>query len=248
MDPTAPVNTAPPPQPQNPPPQVVNTTKGGFSWSKVILTVVIILVVVGVIGGAYWYLVINKSASNVNTAPIKVSTPSAKTATTSATPSAKKDETEGWKTLISGKQGFSFKYPADSVVFNLDVKGNVGFATSQSLLKRQGGPPMGTIDRKTTGVTSGKEAFDAEINLNGDVKFKNVTINNATGVCVTEEDKYKQMLSDCYLGSTNGSRIVRIEVNTSMGDNPTEKEKKAEIEDFELYQKILSTFKFLPST
>ncbi len=108
---------------QNPTPQ---TSANGFSWSKVILTVVIIVAVVGIIGGAYWYLVLNKSESNVNTAPIKVSTPSAKVSTKSATASAKKSETADWKTFSDSKMGVSFKYPSQWLVEPCDEDFSVG--------------------------------------------------------------------------------------------------------------------------
>src|SRR3989344_1239100 len=64
-------------------PQVVASPQG-VSWSKIIITVIVIVVVTALIAGAYWYFVLNKSTGEVDTTPIKVSTPSAKKATESA--------------------------------------------------------------------------------------------------------------------------------------------------------------------
>ena len=91
-------------------PQVVASPQG-VSWSKIIITVIVIVVVTALIAGAYWYFVLSKSTGEVDTSPIKVSTPSTKKATSSATPSAKKDETANWKTYENKKDGYSIKYP-----------------------------------------------------------------------------------------------------------------------------------------
>ncbi|MCH8285742.1 hypothetical protein IIB79_04350 [candidate division KSB1 bacterium] len=59
-------------------------------------------------------MVLNK-AETTTPEPAKVSTPSAKQATYSATatPIADKDETAGWKTYTNSKLGFSIKYPKE---------------------------------------------------------------------------------------------------------------------------------------
>ncbi|MEX0616829.1 MAG: hypothetical protein WD231_03410 [Candidatus Woykebacteria bacterium] len=215
-----------------------------ISWKRIGKFVIPILLLA--LAFAIWFMYFYIPPKLEPTDP-QTPTPDFEQATESAKPatgSAKKDETAGWEIIVSKKQGFSFKYPKDRVLAEVDDEGNVGLATSQKLLKQQGGPPMGTLNRKTSEVNSGKEAFDAEINIAGDVEFEEVTMNNATGVCAVEEDKYKQMLADCYFSSADGSKIVRIVINTSRGDSPTEEEKKAEIEDFKLYKKILSTLKF----
>ena len=94
-----------------PQPQVLPAQAKSVSWSKIILTVLVIVIVTAIIAGAYWYFVLSKPTGEVDTSPIKVSTPSDKKATSSATPSAKKDETAGWKTYINKELGFSIKYP-----------------------------------------------------------------------------------------------------------------------------------------
>src|SRR3989344_8366925 len=96
-----------------PQPQVLPAQAKSVSWSKIILTVLVIVIVTAIIAGAYLYFVLGKSAGEVDTSPIKVSTPTTKKATPSATPSAKKDENTGWKTYTNKNLGFSIKYPHD---------------------------------------------------------------------------------------------------------------------------------------
>jgi hypothetical protein len=94
--------------PENIPPKTI-------SWSKVILTVLVIVLVSGLISGVlFWYFLVRQP---IESTPIttNVATSSSKTASASA----KKDETAGWKILItktrdSGKTiSFSFKYPSN---------------------------------------------------------------------------------------------------------------------------------------
>src|SRR3990170_8907275 len=98
-----------PQAPQSPATPQVVTSSSGVSWPKIILTVIVIVVVTAIIAGAYWYFVLNKPTGGIDTGPIKVSTPSTKKATPSATPSAKKDETADWKTYTSKLSIFEVK-------------------------------------------------------------------------------------------------------------------------------------------
>src|SRR3989344_4442580 len=113
-----------------PQPQVLPAQAKSVSWSKIILTVLVIVIVTAIIAGAYWYFVLSKPTGEVDTGPIKVSTPAAKKATSSATPSAKKAtssaklvegysskvEVAGWKTFTNSKAKFSIKYPPNFTV------------------------------------------------------------------------------------------------------------------------------------
>ena len=93
-------------------PQVQVTTSNKTSWKKIIITVVVIIVVAGLISGAYWFFVINKSSDTSDlTGPVPK--PNVSTATPSATSSTKKDETGDWKTYTGESNGikFTLKYP-----------------------------------------------------------------------------------------------------------------------------------------
>ena len=93
-----PEEAQPAPQPQ------VTTGTQKHDWKKVGLTILIILVVAGLIVGAYWFLVLNKSSDNSDlTGPVpKVTT---KTATN------EKNETADWETVTDTDLGIEFKHP-----------------------------------------------------------------------------------------------------------------------------------------
>ncbi|MEX0621737.1 MAG: PsbP-related protein [Candidatus Woykebacteria bacterium] len=81
-----------------------------ISWKKIILTLVVILAITGPIAVAIWYYV--DSQTKQETTPVttaKVSTESAKQSTTSA----QKDETADWKTYTDSVLKFSIKHPKD---------------------------------------------------------------------------------------------------------------------------------------
>ncbi len=85
-----------------------------FHTHKVFAAIGIILIVIIMIAGGIWYFVQSaedKAGTVDDNTIIKISTSLTKKATQSATISAKKDETNGWKTYSSKEMGYSIKYP-----------------------------------------------------------------------------------------------------------------------------------------
>jgi len=79
-----------------------NATPSRFNWKNVLLGVVIGLILIAVIGITFWYF----------TKPKESETP-VTTTTKTSTPSAKKDETAGWKTTTNDVLGYSIKFPSN---------------------------------------------------------------------------------------------------------------------------------------
>ncbi len=87
-----------------------STPKLRINWLHILIGVIIGVVLLGAGFGVYF---LTQPKSESTNEPIKVSTPSAKQATPSATatPSADKDETADWKTFTYENPKISFKYP-----------------------------------------------------------------------------------------------------------------------------------------
>ena len=81
-----------------------------LNWKNVLIGVAIgfVLIWVGVI---IWWLLIQPKPKPTPTS--STSTTTTKKATSSATPSAQKDETAGWKTYTNNQLKFSLKYPSN---------------------------------------------------------------------------------------------------------------------------------------
>jgi hypothetical protein len=95
------------------------TSSKDVSWAKVIWTVVVITLAVGVIsGGLFWYFYVRQPEE-----PTSVMT--TKQATSSATPSAQKDETT-WYKYTNARLGFSMDFPVVSDSYKSSGK-NISF-------------------------------------------------------------------------------------------------------------------------
>ena len=104
-----------------------------INWIHILIGVVL---GAGLLGAGFGVYLLTQSKEEPTTTPAKVATPSSKQATSSSTvtPSAEKDETAGWKTLISVTPEFnsqvydpsltirfSFKYPPNFKVIKADL-------------------------------------------------------------------------------------------------------------------------------
>ncbi len=101
------------PQSDTEPVDVPTTNSKSISWKNVIIGVLIGAILIGLgafLASSYFYpnllnLFLNQQPTNSST--------TYKTATTSSTPSAQKDETADWKTYTNKTLGFSVKYPSN---------------------------------------------------------------------------------------------------------------------------------------
>ena len=85
-------------------PQYTTSTQQ-VNWKRVVWIVAAAVVILAIVTLLWWWFVLRAPSQ----APSPTTTPSQKQLTPNATPSAKKDETEGWKTF--SKEGITFKYP-----------------------------------------------------------------------------------------------------------------------------------------
>jgi len=82
-----------------------------INWRNVVFGAIIGLLIVAI--GVFAFSYYTPNATPVPSVEIKKGTPSAKTATQSATPPTKKDETANWKTFTSKNFNYTIKYPAN---------------------------------------------------------------------------------------------------------------------------------------
>jgi len=113
---------------ENPAQPQPTSNKKPFNWKKILLILLIALFVISLLGvGLYLLIPRLTEEPTPMTQPQKQATPSAEP----ATPSAKKDETEGWKTYSS--KDFSFKYPP-SWKQEIAPHGNILFALNKEIV------------------------------------------------------------------------------------------------------------------
>lgn len=95
---------------QIPPKEAPKNTSHKINWLHILIGVIIGAFLLGAGFGVYF---LTQSKEESTTTPAKVATPSSKQATSSstATPSAEKDETSDWKTYEDKDAGYSIKYP-----------------------------------------------------------------------------------------------------------------------------------------
>lgn len=102
--------------PDGPPQQPQTASAQQINWKRFGAIVAAAVVILAILIGLWWWIFGRVPAQPplVNKVPTKTSTPSAKP----ATPSAKKDETEGWKVYTNSDLGFSVRYPSEWFLYD----------------------------------------------------------------------------------------------------------------------------------
>lgn len=235
---------------QQPTPQPQVTTSQVTNWKKIGLTVLIILVVTGLIGGAYWYYVSNKSSDDSDLTGLvpKVTTRTSTESAKEATKSTEKDKTAGWEVHKNEDIGFSVKLPQSFKVDDLSGTPVIYKGEKLNLPPPNDNYPTAFAVYTRSG-TDGRDACFKEVCQNKDdsevgktYKIDDVKINNASGVKLTSTRT--PLKADYYLGNSDGSKIVRIIVGTFKA--PNDKRNEAEMNnDFQILEEVIATFKFL---
>ena len=209
--------------PAQPQPQV---TSQGTNWKKIGLTVLIILVVTGLIGGAYWYYVSNKTSDDSDlTGPIpKVTTKKATESAKKATSSAEKDGTVGWKTFTSTAFKYSIKYPS-----NWSLSKKSGFIDEAKTT------PFENVHLSSVGESKSSLA------IRGNFQSSWCSSPDTTKLCKEEEStlagvKVKKWI---YIDTETEVYLFQLENDSNIVMMTTPAGNKG------LIDKILSTFKFL---
>lgn len=102
------------------------------NWKRVGWIVAAAVVILGILLALWWYFFLRGPKEVTNTVS-RPPTKTTKTSTPSATPSAKKDETAGWKTYENSTLGFSFKYPSGYNIYDISILpclANTGYPNS----------------------------------------------------------------------------------------------------------------------
>ena len=242
-----------PEQVQQPTPQSQGaTTPKSTNWKKIILTVLIISVVTGVIIGAYWFFVLNKS-SDVSDLTGPVPKPQVST----STPSAKKDETAGWKVFKSAKVTYEFKYPPSfglsekekSITIKPSEYSETSIESCGPQVLTKGWRMSVTYDDSFVGekitlkqLTNYEFAFTSK-DFEKVEKYE-TTLDGQEAMRLTYKGPLK--ISDCYLSPTESmERILTVNKDGlyfAIEARYLNKDKESVIN---IFNQILSTFKFL---
>lgn len=215
-----------------------------INWRNVLLGGIIGLLIVAI--GVFAFSYYTPNATPVPSVEIKKGTPSAKTATKSATQSTQKSETADWKTYTNKTIGFSIEYPSgwdynDSTKFQTqscepgpDISVGLVLFGSKSL-KCVGVGHSGLWDEKVGLVVSSSARFEP---------LKQIAGEKYTGITIDGESAVKNFRSE----TSEGPRCTCTRINVNHGDKGFEIEfvnKDLQGNYDSIYDTILSTFKFL---
>ena len=218
--------------PQSNTPQAV-TKKAGFNWKSVLIAVLIgAMVIIAATTGLRYYL--DQSQSHLETGSVTIK---------SATPAAQKDKTAGWKTYVHKElfkettDKFSFKYPSD---WALDASGvGGGFPVLNGGTDTQ--VVIGVYDGSTGGAAGGiAAAAERSIKYGGMEKIEDLTIDGKNAIRL----KSKTVAEEHVL-IDHGNNYVSLIFRKTENENKTVRNGQLTIEEKALFNKILSTFKFL---
>jgi len=191
----------------------------------------VVAVILAIVGGLYWFLVLNEEETTDVVEPVKVSTPSSKQATPSA--EKEKDETAKWKRYTS-PIGFQIEHPEDYQILEDPGPPSETLSTGGVTFLPEGVkeedlvPVMWISYRKPDKVSA---EYDSR-------KTENTTIAGYKAVRATDNLKFRE---DFWIFSPNNSKSVRASYDTRGIEEPLR------TQYFEIYVQMLSTFKFLPS-
>ena len=241
-------------------PQVTTTTKS-TNWKKVSLTIVFIVVCVSIIAGIYWFFVLSKSSGASDlTGPVpKVTTKTATESANEATPSSEKDETADWKTYTNSQLGFTLKHPDEFPFIKEQLSTSGGQVPSVFF---SGSKDFSSLDSKITtfSVSKGdfKDAYEAIEALDINKVYSRAV---AEAPDVAEQTRLANVVVDgqagikqSYLPSSKGVRTINYTLDVLIKKNAnyyeismTSRTKDNYEKNIEIFDLIISTFKFLPS-
>lgn len=142
------------------------------------------------------------------------------------------DETTNWKTYTNTQYGYSIKYPEDMKIDDSN-RGAVGFYRNTVSKPGTGGQGrccgMSVYYRDNEAIDIESQAIE-----NG----RPVNVITVAGYQAKEIGDNPKYLQDLWIKNPYKDRGVRITISTINAQNPYDKE------DFEIFQKMLSTFKF----
>lgn len=224
--------------------QPQTTVSKKVNWKKIAVTVVVVVVVTVLIAALIWFFVINRPEST-STEPIKVSTPSSK----QATPSAKKDEAAESSTNLTKlyKDDFSnvsFKYPNNWV-----EKAKTGIGACE--------PGVGPKNIKNAGfnICAFYPFSSAEEVAGEPEELEEIySVSMKKKLTVSGKSTIRQVvtkINEDIVEDTVYAYIDNVAHNNHVGTLMITGWSKGTMttkEFVELFDKILSTFRFLPST
>lgn len=229
-------------------PNVVYVTPMKLKPSNVLIGVLVgaVIIAIGVIG-AYIILYGSQPGTSNNSAAT-----TGTSNTTTATPSAKKDETEGWKTIMDDVNHVSYKYPNDWVVVQ---DANVGSSSCYPGYSRN--LAVGLKESEKTGIGICGFSFSTTSHSAGLVK-------NTAGVKVISEEHFTLgkniaiKITYIYKDDPYISTFIETAFNIKGGSESdygkkgnlqvvgVVDEEYISLEEFsKIFDQVLSTFKFL---
>lgn len=219
-----------------------NTQRGlALSSSKgfTAIEVVIVLAIVALLGGVYYVTQNNKKTdtpvttttttpTTTTTTPAVTTTPTTTTTTTTTTP----DPTADWKTYTNTKNGYSFKYPGDYTlqdindpaieVYSPDRMKEIDKLNKTATGDRGGVPPSLAIYPVSKSVS--EYTKDSAYSNKGQTTIDGITFKQGV-----YDGLGKQMM---FIGDVRGQTYIIYAMEEDYNKN------------LDLYKNILSTFKF----
>lgn len=225
--------------------------------SKPIFIGILVLVLLFVTAyGTYWYgqsVMVTKTTSSISSSvPTEKVSPPQKVSSASPS-SAPVDETANWKTYANSKLGIEFKYP--SSWYYLGAANNTDFPVVLSPVEIKAFPPDGlagpvyfSIDRCTNTVTNENspcnKTYEAFLeNIKDQFTSDTVKVNSTFVLSGRKASQISGILKPSPAGENMYSKVTA----TPFGNYNFSVSLYRYDEAFEhIFDKILSTFKFLP--
>jgi hypothetical protein len=219
-------------------------TKSKFDLHRVLAAIGMILTAVIAVGAFIWFFLDRQEKPKQNAEVVKVSTSSASTATTSA----QEDETADWNLLTNTSVGYSLKYPPEWLLNGTASKPScddesVFLAPEQNLLGlcASGYAGLVYIARTNEGNDFNLQVSFYKPEDYQDFQKTDLVISGKTAVKITGISKVsnevldKRGTKEIHYIVDLGNRVLIISYNQS----------KETLDYSEVFEKIVSTFKFL---
>ena len=201
-----------------------------INWRNIIIGTVIGAILVGL--GVFVFLILQPKPETTSTVTTKKATPSA----TTATPSAKKDETADWKTYSS--KNYSINYPKDWL--SRGCEGNVSFAPNNNLLGICQSGDVGLVY-----IVQVDTDYNAYINRRNPSAYDNY-LQEETKVSGKEAIKTSGTFNGSVEGTPKGAQQIAYIVNFNGKVLVINYVRQSGWDDYsKIFESMVSTFKFL---
>ena len=216
------INPVPATTNPNPPQQSYYGKRGWLKWVLIYLTIAVLIY-----GGIYYYLATQQKKSS----PYSTNSPTPTISQPSPTPDlyteGTRSATANWKTYTNTKVGYTISYPE---YFEIDTQNE----EAVSIYRKEDitNPKYDGMGR-CCGMTIYFRNYGG-IDVSGR-PLEKTFVNEHTATRIADNPQY---MEDIWVDNPNKKNTVRIGISTFAAKPPYDKD------DFEIYNQILSTFKF----